>query len=88
MASSPASTANSPDVKTAVLPKRVKEAKEDDEHIVLHNNMPLVFFALMLTSFLVCTFFRATFSQVPDHGGKAALDQTMYVQKAAVFGES
>ncbi|KAJ7314253.1 major facilitator superfamily domain-containing protein [Mycena albidolilacea] len=34
MASSPANTANSPDVKAAVLPERVKEAKEDDEHIV------------------------------------------------------
>ncbi|KAJ7249855.1 MFS amino acid permease [Mycena rebaudengoi] len=29
-----------------------KPAKEDDEHVVPHNNLPLVFFAMMLTNFL------------------------------------
>ncbi|KAJ6447509.1 MFS amino acid permease [Mycena sanguinolenta] len=32
--------------------EKVKRVKEDDEHIVPHNNMPLVFFSLMLTAFL------------------------------------
>ncbi|KAJ7499660.1 MFS amino acid permease [Mycena latifolia] len=34
------------------LPKKAKQAREDDEHIVPHNNLPLVFVALMLTAFL------------------------------------
>ncbi|KAJ7661600.1 major facilitator superfamily domain-containing protein [Mycena polygramma] len=33
-------------------PEKVKQSKEDDEHIVPHNNIPLVFMALMLTAFL------------------------------------
>ncbi|KAJ6579540.1 MFS amino acid permease [Mycena vulgaris] len=33
-------------------PQKVKQAREDDEHIVPHNNLPLVFVALMLTAFL------------------------------------
>ncbi|KAJ7165836.1 MFS general substrate transporter [Mycena filopes] len=32
--------------------QKVKHAKEDDEQIVPHNNLPLVFVALMMTSFL------------------------------------
>ncbi|KAJ6607896.1 major facilitator superfamily domain-containing protein [Mycena sp. CBHHK59/15] len=35
-----------------VKANKVKQAKEDDEHIVPHNNLPLVFFALMVTAFL------------------------------------
>ncbi|KAF8124839.1 major facilitator superfamily domain-containing protein [Mycena galopus ATCC 62051] len=38
--------------KVATATEKVKRAKEDDEHIVPHNNIPLVFCALMLTSFL------------------------------------
>ncbi|KAJ7476981.1 MFS amino acid permease [Mycena galericulata] len=34
------------------LPKKVKQAREDDEHIVPHNNLVLVFMALMMTAFL------------------------------------
>ncbi|KAJ6502853.1 major facilitator superfamily domain-containing protein [Mycena vitilis] len=33
-------------------PEKVKQSKEDDEHIVPHNNIPIVFTALMLTEFL------------------------------------
>lgn len=42
-------------------PKKVKQAKEDDEHIVPHNNIPLVFIALMMTAFLVCVFLLYNF---------------------------
>ncbi|KAJ7911085.1 MFS general substrate transporter [Mycena leptocephala] len=35
-----------------MTPAKVKQAKEDDEHVVPHNNVPLVFFALMLAEFL------------------------------------
>ncbi|KAF7331017.1 Membrane transporter [Mycena venus] len=56
MASSTASIAanGSPDgAKVAPMaPEKVKKAKEDDEHIVPHNNLPIVFFSLMLTAFL------------------------------------
>ncbi|KAJ7745413.1 MFS amino acid permease [Mycena maculata] len=31
---------------------KVKQAKEDDEHILPHNNLPLVFISLMMTAFL------------------------------------
>jgi hypothetical protein len=37
-------------------PGKVKQAKEEDEHVLPHNNIPLVFFALMLTEFLVRLF--------------------------------
>ncbi|KAJ7663013.1 major facilitator superfamily domain-containing protein [Mycena rosella] len=37
---------------TTPPPTKVKQAREDDEHIVPHNNLPLVFIALMLTAFL------------------------------------
>ncbi|KAJ7911077.1 major facilitator superfamily domain-containing protein [Mycena leptocephala] len=40
------------DTKIAMTPAKVKQAKEDDEHVVPHNNILLVFFALMLTAFL------------------------------------
>jgi hypothetical protein len=56
MASSTApAEANTPqeDTKIAMTPAKVKQAKEDDEHVVPHNNVPLVFFALMLAEFLV-----------------------------------
>ncbi|KAJ7755212.1 MFS amino acid permease [Mycena metata] len=33
-------------------PQKVKKAKEDDEHVLPHNNLLLVFVALMLTAFL------------------------------------
>jgi hypothetical protein len=39
--------------KLATAPKKTRQAREDDEHIVPHNNLPLVFVALMLTAFLV-----------------------------------
>ncbi|KAJ7031126.1 MFS amino acid permease [Mycena alexandri] len=35
-----------------VPPQKVKQAKEDDEHVLPHNNLPLVFIALMMTAFL------------------------------------
>ncbi|KAJ6473279.1 major facilitator superfamily domain-containing protein [Mycena sanguinolenta] len=35
-----------------VVTEKVKRPKEDDEHIVPHNNLPLVFCALMLAEFL------------------------------------
>ncbi|KAJ7123166.1 MFS general substrate transporter [Mycena epipterygia] len=37
---------------TPLPPQKIKQAKEDDEHIVPHNNIPLVFIALMMTAFL------------------------------------
>ncbi|KAJ7367640.1 major facilitator superfamily domain-containing protein [Mycena albidolilacea] len=45
---------SSRDDKTEVqaAPEKVKAVKEDDEHIVPHNNLPLVFCSLMLTAFL------------------------------------
>ncbi|KAF7354722.1 Membrane transporter [Mycena sanguinolenta] len=44
--------ANDPHDKLPTTTEKVKRAKEDDEHIVPHNNLPLVFFSLMLTAFL------------------------------------
>jgi hypothetical protein len=53
------------DTKIAMTPAKVKQAKEDDEHVVPHNNILLVFFALMLTAFLVrISFFFPIFASL------------------------
>jgi hypothetical protein len=49
------STANA-ETSQGDTPGKVKQAKEEDEHVLPHNNIPLVFFALMLTEFLVRLF--------------------------------
>lgn len=54
--SSTESTADGPreqEKSGTTTPANVKLAKEDDEHILPHNNLPLVFFGLMMTAFLV-----------------------------------
>ncbi|KAF7318122.1 Membrane transporter [Mycena chlorophos] len=56
--STPASTTAGPDEKKAEAqpesqaPAAAKATKENEEHLVPHNNMPIVFFGLMMTSFL------------------------------------
>ncbi|CAK5272288.1 unnamed protein product [Mycena citricolor] len=52
--SAPVNADATPSAPNAVPPqeKAKKRAKEDDEHILPHNNMPLVSFALMMTAFL------------------------------------
>ncbi|KAJ7209100.1 major facilitator superfamily domain-containing protein [Mycena rebaudengoi] len=53
--SSTESTADGPreqEKSGTTTPANVKLAKEDDEHILPHNNLPLVFFGLMMTAFL------------------------------------
>ncbi|KAJ6544192.1 major facilitator superfamily domain-containing protein [Mycena capillaripes] len=37
---------------TKTVPENQKKSREDDEHIIPHNNLPLVFISLMLTAFL------------------------------------
>ncbi|KAJ7908779.1 hypothetical protein B0H13DRAFT_1878320 [Mycena leptocephala] len=54
------------DEKLKKKPSKVKQAKEDDEHIVPHTNMPLVFTSLMLAMFFVTT---ALPTIVTDLGG-------------------
>ena len=56
----------------------------NEEQVLPKNNLPLVFFALLLATFLVCSLsfslaHRRSVLRIYMYASQAALDQTMYV---------